>query len=48
MKKFGIVINETKDPDMVVTNRISSYLESREASCITLKDARELKEDVEH
>ena len=47
MKKFGIVINETKDPDMTVTNRISSYLESRGASCITLKDARDLYEDVD-
>ena len=47
MKKFGIVINETKDPDMTVTNRISSYLESRGARCITLKAAGALEEDVD-
>ena len=47
MKKFGIVINEAKDPNMEVTNRISSYLESRGASCVILKDARNLKENVD-
>ena len=47
MKKFGIVINETKDPDMSVTRRICSYLEERGASCVKVKDARELREDVE-
>lgn len=47
MKKFGIVINETKDPNMEVTNRISSYLESRGASCVVLKDAGNLEENVD-
>ena len=47
MKKFGIVINETKDPGMEVTNRISSYLNSHGASCVAVKDAKELREEVE-
>ena len=47
MKNFGIVINETKDPSMKVTNRIRSYLESRGASCVAVKNAQDLKEDVE-
>ena len=47
MKKFGIVINETKDPGMEITNRISSYLGSHGASCVALKDANELNEEVE-
>ncbi|MBR5597904.1 MAG: NAD(+)/NADH kinase [Lachnospiraceae bacterium] len=47
MKKFGIVINETKDPGMEITNRISSYLSSHGASCVALKDSKELKEEVE-
>ena len=47
MKKFGIVINETKDPNMEVTNRISSYLESRGASYVVLKDAGNLEESVD-
>ena len=47
MKKFGIVINETKDPNMKVTNRIISYLVSKGAGYVVLKDARNLAEDVE-
>lgn len=47
MKKFGIVINETKDPKMDVTNRISSYLESKGANCVAVKNAQDLTEDVE-
>jgi len=47
MKRFGIVINETKDPKMEVTNRIRAYLENRGAACVVLKDARDLNENVE-
>ena len=47
MKNFGIVINETKDPKMEVTNRIRAYLENRGAACVVLKDARDLNENVE-
>ncbi len=47
MKKFGIVINETKDPKMEVTNRISSYLHCRGARCVSVKNAQDLDEDVE-
>ena len=47
MKNFGIVINETKDPKMEVTNRIRSYLESRGADCVVLQDAGDLVENVE-
>ena len=42
MKKFGIVINEIKDPGMQVTQRISSYLCERGASCVAVRDAQEL------
>ena len=47
MKHFGIVINEIKDQDMVVTERIRSYLNKHGASCVTVKDAQELTEDVD-
>ena len=47
MKRFGIVINETKDPKMEVTNRIRAYLESRGADCVVLQDAGDLVENVE-
>lgn len=47
MKKFGIVINEIKDPKMEVTQRIQSYLHSRGASCAMVKHAQELTEEVE-
>ena len=47
MKKFGIVINETKDPNMEVTNRIISYLVSKGAGYVVLKDARNLAEYVD-
>ena len=49
MKKFGIVTNEIKDPNMEVTNRICSYLKSKDASFVVLKDVRNLEteEDVE-
>ena len=47
MKHFGIVINEIKDRDMVVTERIRSYLNKHGASCIAVKGAQELTEDVE-
>ena len=47
MKKFGIVTNELKDPKMEVTERIKSFLHSRTASCVTVKDAQELTQVVE-
>ena len=47
MKKFGIVINEIKDPKMEVTQRIQSYLHSRGASCAMVKHAQDLTEEVE-
>lgn len=47
MKYFGIVINETKDPDMAVTKRIRTYLESRGADCAAVKNAQELDDRVE-
>ena len=47
MKKFGIVINNTKDPNMEITNRICSYLTAHGADCVVVKDARELTEEVE-
>lgn len=47
MKKFGIVINELKDPKMEITHRISDYLCSHGALCVTVKDAKELNEEVE-
>ena len=47
MKYFGIVINETKDPDMAVTKRIRTYLESRGAECTAVKNAQELNNQVE-
>ena len=47
MKKFGIVINEIKDPKMGVTKRISSYLNSRGAGYVLVKDAEELTEEVD-
>ena len=47
MKKFGIVINNTKDPNMEITNRICSYLTAHGADCVAVKDARELTEEVE-
>lgn len=33
MNRFGIVTNEMKDPQMVVTNRIRQYLEEKGAVC---------------
>lgn len=47
MKKFGIVINEIKDPKMEVAERIRSYLSARGATGVAVKNARELKEDIE-
>lgn len=47
MKKFGIVINELKDPKMEVTERICSYLQSYGAECVIVKNAKDLKEEVE-
>ena len=47
MKKFGIVINEIKDPKMEVTKRISSYLTSRGAGYVSVKNAEELTEEVD-
>ena len=47
MKKFGIVINELKDPKMEVKERISSFLQSHGASCVTVKDAQELTQAVD-
>lgn len=47
MKHFGIVINEIKDKDMAVTERIRSYLNKHGAICVAVKDAKELTEDVE-
>ena len=47
MKKFGIIINEIKDPQMLVTERIRSYLVCHGAECVVVKDAQELTEEVE-
>ena len=47
MKKFGIVSNEIKDPQMQVAERICAYLVNHGAECITVKDAQELSTDVE-
>lgn len=47
MKKFGIVINEIKDPKMEVTQRICSYLNGRGASCVTVRNAEDLTEKVD-
>lgn len=47
MKKFGIVINEIKDPKMEVTQRICSYLNGRGASCVTVSNAEDLTEKVD-
>ena len=47
MKKFGIVINETKDPEYDITEQINSYLLSRGASSIVVKNAKELQEEVD-
>ena len=47
MKKFGIVSNEIKDPQMQVAERICAYLVKHGAECVTVKDAQELSTDVE-
>lgn len=47
MKRFGIVINETKDPGRDVTKRIRNYLSSKSASCVVVNDAEELEEEVD-
>lgn len=47
MKKFGIVINETKDPGYDITEQIKSYLCRRGAVSIVVKNARELQEEVD-
>ena len=47
MKKFGIVVNEIKDPKMEVAERICSYLSKRGAIGVTVKNARQLNEDIE-
>ncbi len=47
MKKFGVVSNEMKDPQMQVAERIRSYLSFHGAQCVVVKDARELTESVE-
>lgn len=47
MKRFGIVFNELKDTKMEVTERISSYLNSHEATCMVVKNAGELTEEVD-
>lgn len=47
MKKFGIIINETKDPRRDVTERIQKYLSRKGADCVVVNNAKELVEDVE-
>lgn len=47
MKKFGIVRNEIKDPQMKVAERIRSFLFSHGAECVVIKEAREITEDIE-
>lgn len=47
MKKFGIIINETKDPRRDVTERIQKYLSRKGADCVVVNNANELVEDVE-
>ena len=47
MKKFGIVINEIKDPKMEVAERICTYLSGRGAGCVTVKHAEDLTDKVE-
>lgn len=47
MKKFGIVINETKDPKRNVTERIRKYLEKKGAKCVVVNNAKELADEVE-
>ena len=47
MKKFGIISNEIKDPEMKVAERICSFLSSHGAECIIVKDAQEITEEVE-
>ena len=47
MKKFGIVSNEIKDPQMQVAERICSFLVSHGAECVIMKDAREITEEAE-
>ena len=47
MKKFGIVVNEIKDPKMEVAERICSYLSKRGATGVAVKSARQLNEDIE-
>lgn len=47
MKKFGIVINEIKDPEMKVTEHICSYLKARGAECITVKKAEDITDEAE-
>lgn len=47
MKKFGIVNNEIKDPQMLVAKRIEMYLVQRGAECVIVKDAQDLSEDTE-
>ena len=47
MKKFGIVINETKDPGHNVAERISAYLGKYGAESVVLKNATDLQEEVD-
>lgn len=47
MKKFGIVINEIKDPKMEVAERIRTYLAGRGASCVAVKRAEDLTDKVD-
>ena len=47
MKKFGIVSNKIKDPQMQVAERICSFLSGHGAECVVIKEAREITEDIE-
>mgnify|MGYP003293764755 CR=1 FL=1 len=46
MKKFGIVSNEIKDPQMKVAERIRSFLFSHGAECVLIKEAQEIIEGI--
>ena len=47
MKKFGIVSNEIKDPQMQMAERIRSFLFSHGAECVVIKETQDITEDIE-
>ena len=47
MKKFGIVSNEIKDPQMQMAERIGSFLFSHGAECVVIKETQDITEDIE-